>query len=247
MRTLLIIALALAPIALIPTLATAGCGIDKGSVRILANDFPALRTVTSLALECDGDGVTVTVNHTSEHENLQVAALTPNPSEYTSKIVANGSLVPLVNKGLVRALNDLVDKYGDGLQKSQLITVDGQVMAVAFMANTQHLFYREDILKEAGVEVPTTVEEVLAAAEAIRSKGLLKHPFAAAYKAGWNLGEEFVNMYIGHGGEFFKPGTAEASINNEIGIATLNKMKALPSYSDPQRLSRSSGRLGTSR
>ncbi len=236
MRTLLRIGLVLGILALTPTWAFAGCGIEKGDIRILSNDFPALRTITSLALECDGDGVTVSVNHTAEHENLQVAALTPNPSEYTSKIVANGSLVPLVNKGLVRPLNDLVAKYGDGLQNSQLITVDGQVMAVAFMANTQHLFYREDILKAAGLEVPTTVEEVLAAAEVIRSKGLIQNPFAAAYKAGWNLGEEFVNMYLGHGGEFFKPGTAESTINNEIGVATLTKMKALASYSTPDFL-----------
>ena len=32
----------------------------------------------------------------------------------------------------------------------------------------------------------------------------MKYPYAAAYKAGWNLAEEFVNMYIGHGGEFLK-------------------------------------------
>ena len=109
-------------------------------------------------------------------------------------------------------------------------------MAVAFMANTQHLIYREDLLREAGLEVPTTVEEVLAAAEALRSQGLMANPFAAAYKAGWNLGEEFVNMFIGHGGEFFKPGTAEPNINNEVGIATLEKMKALSGYMNPDFL-----------
>ena len=38
---------------------------------------------------------------------------------------------------------------------------------------------------------------------------------------------EFVNMYLGHGGEFFKPGTAEPSINNAQGVATLNMLKKL--------------------
>ena len=109
-------------------------------------------------------------------------------------------------------------------------------MAVAFMANTQHLIYREDLLREAGLDVPTTVEEVLAAAEALRSQGLMANPFAAAYKAGWNLGEEFVNMFIGHGGEFFEPGTAEPNINNEVGVATLEKMKALSGYMNPDFL-----------
>ncbi len=236
MKTLLGTALIAVPILIGTSGAQADCDIGSASIRILSNDFPALRTVTSVARECDGGGVTVTVNHTAEHENLQVAALTPDPAEYTSKIVANGSLVPLVNQGLVRPLNELVEQYGEGLQDSQLIELDGQVMAVAFMANTQHLIYREDILEQAGLEVPTTVEEVIAAAAAIRSQGLLPHPFGAAYQSGWNLGEEFVNMYTGHGGEFFKPGTAEPNINNEIGLATLNAMKALSENMNPDFL-----------
>ena len=32
--------------------AMAGCGIEQGSVRILANDFPALRAVSDAAAEC---------------------------------------------------------------------------------------------------------------------------------------------------------------------------------------------------
>ena len=55
-------------------------------------------------------------------------------------------------------------------------------------------------------------------------------------KVGWNLGEEFVNMYLGFGGEFFKPGTAEASIDNEKGVAALNMLKALSEYSNPDFL-----------
>ena len=43
-------------------------------------------------------------------------------------------------------------------------------------------------------------------------------------------------MYLGHGGEFFKPGTAEPSVNNETGIATLNMMKSLVEYSNPDFL-----------
>ena len=32
---------------------------------------------------------------------------------------------------------------------NQLITIDGRVMAVAFMANAQHFFYRSDVLAQA--------------------------------------------------------------------------------------------------
>ena len=218
----------------------AGCGITTGSINILANDFPALRTYTDTAKACAGDGADFKVNHTSEHSNLAMAALSADPAEYSARIAANSSIVPLMNEGLIRSMDDLVAKYGEGLQKSQLITIDGKVMAVAFMANTQHLYYREDILNELGIAVPTTYEEVVAAAEKMRSSGKLLNPYAAAYKAGWNLGEEFVNMYLGHGGEFFKPGSAEPSINNAQGVATLNMLKKLADLSNPDFLTHDS-------
>ena len=218
----------------------AGCGITTGSINILANDFPALRTYVDTAKACAGDSADFKVNHTSEHSNLAMAALSADPAEYSARIAANSSIVPLMNEGLIRSMDDLVAKYGEGLQKSQLITIDGKVMGVAFMANTQHLYYREDILNELGIAVPTTYEEVVAASEKMRSSGTLLNPYAAAYKAGWNLGEEFVNMYLGYGGEFFKQGTAEPSINNAQGVATLNMLKQLADLSNPDYLTHDS-------
>ena len=41
---------------------------------------------------------------------------------------------------------------------------------------------------------------------------------------------------MGSGGEFFKAGTAEISVNNDHGIATLNMLKSLVSYSNPDFL-----------
>ena len=240
MKTLFKISIILGMFLLGSTSAKADCGITSGSINILANDFPALRTYTDTAKACAGDGADFKVNHTSEHSNLAMAALSANPAEYSARIAANSSIVPLMNEGLIRSMDDLVAKYGDGLQKSQLITIDGKVMAIAFMANTQHLYYREDILNELGIAVPTTYEEVVAASEKMRSSGKLLNPYAAAYKAGWNLGEEFVNMYLGHGGEFFKPGSAEPSINNAKGVATLEMLKKLADLSNPDYLTHDS-------
>ena len=216
--------------------AHAGCGIAGGNISVLANDFPALHAVVNKAEECADENVSFSKNHTAEHRDIQVAALTAAPAEYTTVIVANSSIVPLMNDGLIRPLDDLVAKHGQNLKKHQLITVDGKVMAVAFMANAQHLVVRKDILEQANVEIPSTYEEVLAAAEAIKAAGILEHPFAMLTKSDWNLGEEFVNMYLGHGGEFFKPGTAEPSVNNETGVATLNMLKSLTEHSNPDFL-----------
>ena len=216
--------------------AAAGCRIETGNISVLANDFPALHAVVNWAEKCAGDGVSFSKNHTAEHRDLQVPALTPNPAEYTAVIVSNSSIVPLLNNDLIRPLDDLVAEHGQSLKKNQLITIDGRIMAIAFMANAQHLYVRKDVLEQVGKDVPTSWEQVLDAAGAIKDAGIMDHPFAILTKSDWNLGEEFVNMYLGHGGRFFKPGTAEPAVNNETGVATLNMLKSLTGYSNPDFL-----------
>ena len=221
----------------------ASCGIEKGSIRILGNDFPALHAWTTKANECAGGAVTFAKNHTKDHESLAVPALKANPAEYTSAIVANSSLLPLLNNGLIRPLDAYVATFGASLAPNQLISFDGKVMAVAVQVNAQHLFYREDILKAAGVAPPKTYEEMLAAAKAIKDKGLMQYPIGGTFKAGWNLAQEFVNMYIGHGGVFFKPGSAEPAVNNDQGVASLNVLKQLSTYMNPDYLTFDSNAL----
>ena len=217
--------------------ASADCGLTKGRVAILSNDFEALRIVANGAKECATDAVKVTANQTAQHKNLQVPALTSNPAEYTIAFVANNSIAPLLNAGLIRPLDDLVAKYGQDLQPNQFIKVNGKIMAIAFDANSQHLFFRKDILEKAGVSAPKSYEDVLAAAKAIKDKGILQFPLAAADKPGWDLGAEFVNIYLGEGGDFFEPRTATLAINNPKGQATLKLMKDLSAYMAPDFLS----------
>jgi len=207
-------------------------------VNIIGNEFPAIQTVGAGAAECTG--AEVAKNLTADHKDIHVAGMQGNPAEYTSAIVANSTLTILMNDDLVRPLDDLVAKHGAGLQKSQLITVDGKIMAVAFMANAQHLMYRKDILADLGIEPPKTYEEMLDAAKMIRDKGVMQNPVGGAYAAGWNLAQEFNNMFLGYGGSFFKEGTAEPTVNSEAGVKTLNMMKALTEYMNPDFLTHDS-------
>ena len=220
--------------------AWAGCGISEGRVSIVGNEFPAIQTIGAGAMECAGDGVTVETNLTADHQKINLPGMTGNPAEFTSAIVANSSIVALMNNDVIRPLNDLVAKHGQGLQKSQLVTIDGNIMGIAFMANAQHLTYRSDVLKDLGIPVPSTYEEMLAAAKKIANYNLMQYPIGGAYAAGWNLAEEFVNMYMGYGGEFFKPGTAEIAVNNQHGVDSLNMMKALSEYMNPDFLTHDS-------
>ena len=213
------------------------CSISA-RVSIVGNEFPAIQTVGAGAKECKG--AKVTANLTADHQKINVAGMSSQPAEYTTAIVANTSIVALLNNDLIRPLDDLVKKHGKDLKKNQLITIDGKIMAVAFMANAQHLVYRKDILEKLNIDVPKTYEEMLAAAKKIRASGLIKNPVGGAYKAGWNLAQEFNNMFIGYGGSHFKGNSAEPNVNSDAGVKALKMMKSLSEYMNPDFLTHDS-------
>ena len=148
--------------------------------------------------------------------------------------MSNGTITPLLNAGTIRPLDDLVAKYGGHLQPNQLIKIDGKVMAVAMMVNTQHLMVREDLLSEAGIAIPTTWAEVHAASAKLKEGGM-ETPLGATMKSGWNLAQEFVNMYPGFGGALFNDDNT-ASVNNDMGVKALDTLKAGMQYMDPEVL-----------
>jgi len=207
-------------------------------VSIVGNEFPAIQTVGAGAQKCVGGEVAA--NLTADHQKINVAGMSGNPAEYTSAIIANSSIVALMNEDVIRPIDELVAKHGQGLKKNQLITINGKIMAVAFMANAQHLIYREDVLKKAGVQAPETYEEMLAAAQKIRAAGIMENPVGGAYKSGWNLAQEFNNMFLGFGGEHFKAGSSQPNVNSDAGIKALEMMKSLSEYMNPDFLTHDS-------
>ena len=213
------------------------CSINA-RVSIVGNEFPAIQTVGATAQECKG--AEVTTNLTADHQKINVPGMQGNPAEYTSAIIANSSIVALMNEDVIRPLDELIAKHGSDLKKNQLISINGNVMAVAFMANAQHLVYRSDVLEKIGMEPPKTYEEMLDAAKKIRDMGIMENPVGGAYAAGWNLAQEFNNMFLGYGGTHFKIGSAEPNINTDAGVKALEMMKALSAYMNPDFLTHDS-------
>jgi ABC-type glycerol-3-phosphate transport system substrate-binding protein len=181
--------------------------------------------------ECGG----VQVELDMQYRDKQPAALKANPALYHIAGTSSNNLVTLLNDGTVRPLDELVAKFGQQLTPNQLVRIDGKIVAIAMMVNTQHLMYREDILKQLNIAPPQTYDDILKAAEAIRKAGIMQHPIGGTYKAGWDLATEFVNLYFGYGGSFFGPNNAPA-VNGEAGRKTLAMMKSLTGYMDPEFL-----------
>jgi multiple sugar transport system substrate-binding protein len=200
-------------------------------MRSLTAGFEAWKVVTSVMAECGNFRPELD----QEFRTKQVAAFAARPSLYQIGGVATETVVPLLNAGTIRPLDEYVAKFGQSLSPNQLIKVDGKVMAIAMMVNAQHLMYRKDILATLNIAPPKTYDEMLAAAEKIRASGAMRYPIGGTTRAGWNLALDFVNLYLGYGGTFFEQGNRPA-INNATGVRTLEMMKKLTEYMDPEYL-----------
>ncbi|MEM7696259.1 MAG: extracellular solute-binding protein [Pseudomonadota bacterium] len=224
--------LAASAISLFATGAYAQCAFENETpVKSLTAGFEAWKSVTDAMAECGN----VEAELDQEFRKKQPAAFAADPSLYHIGGVANGTITPLLNEGTIRPLDALVEKYGQSLTPNQLIRMDGNIMAIAMMVNTQHMMYRKDIFDDLGIATPVTYDDVLAAAEAIKEAGVVDYPIGATMKSGWNLAQEFVNMFAGYGEPMFN-GDSTPNLNNESGVAALEMMKALTAYMDPEFL-----------
>ena len=231
MKKFLTIAVTLTAFVAAPMLGFAACDFKPSSkVSLLANSFAAWKAVSDAMSECGNFEAELD----AEFRKKQPDAFAANPSLYQLGGVSNGTIQPLLSAGTIRPLDDLVAKYGKDLQPNQLIRINGKIMAIAMMVNNQHLMYREDIFKSLGLEVPTTYYELLTAADKVAASGQVQYALGGTYKAGWNLAEEFVNMYMGIGGDFFEG--SKPSVNNAMGVRTLEMMRNLTHYMDPEYL-----------
>lgn len=219
-------------LSLFATGAWAGCAFENQTpIKMLSAGFAAWKAVSAAMAECGGFEAELD----QEFREKQPAAFEADPALYQIGGVANSTIVPLLNKGLIRPIDELVAKHGGHLRPHQLIKIDGKTMAVAMMVNTQHLMYRGDLFEELGIAVPTSYDEVLAAAQKIQEAGVVDYPLGGTYKTGWNLAQEFVNMHLGMGGSFFDGGN-RPTIDNDMGLAALEMMKRLTAYMDPEYL-----------
>ncbi len=99
------------------------------------------------------------------------------------------------------------------------LTFDGQIYGFPSEGDTAWLFYRTDLLAEAGLEPPQTMDEMLAAAQALN---------AAPDRFGLVIGSrtdeawwDFMHYFWAFGGQLYDPDTLEVTVNDENGVAAL--------------------------
>lgn len=143
--------------------------------------------------------------------------------------VSVGNLSSLNAKNSVRPLDELVAKYGQNLNQSQLIKRNGQIVALALTANTQLLAFHKGIFQQEKLEEPQDFIQLFDVMRKLGQTKTVKKPYVLALKDGWNLANEFINLYVPNFGPLLDSAN-RPSFNNPNAEIVLNKLKEVVQF-----------------
>ena len=221
--------------------ATAGL---QGKVELVANSFPALQHLAKVAEGCASQEFRVNFKLTPQVQTeVELAFASAGRSPFDAAVVSQSVFNKLFSRNQLFPMTGLVQRFGasHGLEERMLVRVNGEVMAIAFMQNTQHLYYRQDLLEKHRLAVPTTYPEMVAAAHVLREREAdMRYPVAQTFSKGWDLATEFTNMLPSLGGRFFEPASAEPAFHGDAGVQAVEVMRSVLPYMTPNALSATS-------
>jgi len=215
----------------------------KTTVNVLAYNSSAIDPFTdTMVSSCTTDDVTL--KHDPIDFGGQVTKTTATLAGDTGTydiIETYGFVIPgFGEEGKLVPLNDLWDKYADDYGLDEIsqsmvegMSYDGDIYAIPMQAQMFVLAYRTDIFDDLGLEVPTTFDEMITAAEAIKSAGLMEYPIALPWLATADVTTGFQGAMNSLGADFV---TADGQVTLDTPEAkqAVEAMLALKPYMDPQ-------------
>ncbi|MFC5653542.1 extracellular solute-binding protein [Paenibacillus solisilvae] len=127
------------------------------------------------------EGIDEVVNR---DQKLKAEMAAGNPPDIF-EVFGGADLNLYVKAGRMLDLTPIIDELGlkDKFASLDEFTIDGKVYGLPFGGYSEGVFYNKKIFTDLGLSVPTTWDELLKDADAIKAKGIT--PFALAAKDGW--------------------------------------------------------------
>ena len=215
----------------------------QGDINLVGNSLPVVQHLAQRAAACSGSGLKVSFKVTPQaRQETERAFAAAARSPFDAAVVSSALFSALYSRSQLMPLTDLVQRFGAryGLEERMLLRMDGEVMAIAFMQNTQSLVYRQDLFERHQLAVPTTFAQMRQAAITLRSREPgLQFPLAQGYAKGFDVAVEFTNALASLGGAFFEPGTAQPSFHRALGVQAVQAMQSLLPLMTPNALASS--------
>lgn len=164
----------------------------------------------------------------SAQEQVRLALSGGKKSAYEIVHASNSQISEWAFPGWLMPLNDLVEKYWDEYDLGDIpqtawdaATVNGEIVGIPVVSNSFQLIYRSDLFEQHGIDVPTTFEEVIAAAVKLEeNEDTIDVPFMLNLQAGWTWEFEYLHFLRAFGADFVNEDGTPA-FNNEKGLAAL--------------------------
>ena len=187
-----------------------------------ANELEACNSVDNI------DVNTQLLDSGSAHDQLRLALGAGGTSPYDIIMVTQGDVNSYVAEGWMMPLNDLIDKYEESHNISDILglddmTVDGNIYALPMEQNTRHFFYRPDLLEKHMIDVPETWDDVIAACGVLAAEDSIVIPFTTQLHAGWAWRIEYGDMLLAFGGQALNDDNTPA-FNSDEGVMALEKL-----------------------
>ena len=209
-------------------------------INAVGNLLPALQHIARQMEACSTPQVKVSFKLTAAaRSETELAFAAEGKSPFDLAAVSLALYANLQSNGQLQNMTDLVGKYGSRwrIEENMLVRVNGQVLAIAFMRNTQNLYYRQDIFDQLGLKPPTDYEQLVATAQVLRARApTITYPIAHTYASGWDSATEFTNVFRSLGGRMFEPGTARPAFHSAEGVRAVQAMRSLMPFMTPNAL-----------
>jgi sorbitol/mannitol transport system substrate-binding protein len=152
-----------------------------------------------------------------------------------------GFVIPaLADAGKLLPLDDLFDKYADdyGLNKISAsmregMSYDGSLYALPMQAQMFVMAYRTDVFADLDLEVPTTFDEMIAAASVIRDAGVMENPIALPWLATSDVTTSFQATMNSLDADFVDA-DGQVTLDTPEGKEAVEALLALKPFMDPQ-------------
>ena len=210
-----------------------------GAVRLFARTGSFETAILEKSKDCSTDEILFDL---SQSENIEyfdfVTKMKQAPARYTAYISENDSIGILQYEGLASPMDYYLQSNNITFPEEQMLKLGGRhTIVVAYAKNTKQIYVNDDIISSNSQSVPSTYEDLLLMADELKSSGI-EYPISGMFNNQRDLAIMFVNMYLSLGGELFKDSESpKIAIRNKTGIKTLEMMKSVIAYSNPDHFS----------
>ena len=175
----------------------------------------------------DNPGVTINIETMSwgDFNTKWNAGITTGDLPDMSTAQNTGEVVEMLNANVLAPIDSTIDAIGRDLFSEKALadmTVDGVTYGIPYYSHAQVMWYRTDLLEEAGLEVPTTWDELYDAAVALTNPDEGLYGCAVSCSPNDLLCTRYLNYYVRSGGGSLLNDDLTANLTSDLAIEGIN-------------------------